>query len=697
MALVKPIAQSKNAFDATRAETFYFIANGGDQVVKNTLVITDQQTFSVVYQNTVESYQLQQTVPENKLDNDRYYNYYFITYNINGEESEMSNRMPFYCFSQPYFVFKNMPYDNIIKTSNYQFQFQYSQIENQMELLDFAIIKIYDGANKLISTSDKIMGSSDLSNIYTYQVDGLEDNSVYKIEIIGTTVNGMDVTTGLIEFYVQYELPYLPSALSLYNNCKNGYVTIQSNFIVLEGESYPSAPKYIDNEKLELLKITYDYPYVKWTSDKILKNGLTEGYTLQLWGTFTRLGTILKVNSNLGSYVLSFERGIKEGQTEAYDYCVLNTVSGGRLVPILYSNGVDFMNNTSDYTIWLRWIPRRVVDNRVNEGHWELKLEVLNQNSTIFEWNNIISNNIEYFKHNELMWNNEYENLPSEQTYGGSSIRLSPPYTITLENGIFNHLHISSNITREYNPIPSDVWELNTLFDCNFNNNISGGNVETALDNIDALKIKRREKGTFDWITIKTIPVSTPQDLQFFLEDYLVPHDTIQEYAIVSMLNNVEGGYVINEVHTYFDGVFISTKDKIFKLYEGITYGEITNVKPVNVMQTINSKYPIVIQNSEIRYKNISISGILHGYNFENNRKIDRKDIKKQTDDFVDLLNSKQPICVKDWLGDIYIGRPSGDDSINRDVNNGFSRVTFSMVEQGQYDNEADLLRCGLI
>lgn len=42
MALVKPIAQAKNAFDASREETFYFSSDGGDQIVKNKLVIKNK-------------------------------------------------------------------------------------------------------------------------------------------------------------------------------------------------------------------------------------------------------------------------------------------------------------------------------------------------------------------------------------------------------------------------------------------------------------------------------------------------------------------------------------------------------------------------------------------------------------------------------------------------------------------------------
>ena len=64
MALVKPIAQSISAFDATQDKTFSFTSSGGSQVVANRLTIRLQSDNSVVYQNKVTSYRFEQTVPK---------------------------------------------------------------------------------------------------------------------------------------------------------------------------------------------------------------------------------------------------------------------------------------------------------------------------------------------------------------------------------------------------------------------------------------------------------------------------------------------------------------------------------------------------------------------------------------------------------------------------------------------------------
>lgn len=74
-----PMAQSLNAFDATKEQTVTFVVTGGDQVVKNRITVRSNVTNEIVYQNTVESYQLINTIPSGTLQNGRYYNYYINT------------------------------------------------------------------------------------------------------------------------------------------------------------------------------------------------------------------------------------------------------------------------------------------------------------------------------------------------------------------------------------------------------------------------------------------------------------------------------------------------------------------------------------------------------------------------------------------------------------------------------------------
>jgi hypothetical protein len=103
MALVRPTARTKAAFDAIKNETFYFTVGGGDLVTKNRITIVDQDTNEIAYQDTTAEgyYALNHIVPANTLMNGKYYYYYINTFNSSGTMSVDSNSVPFYCYTTP--------------------------------------------------------------------------------------------------------------------------------------------------------------------------------------------------------------------------------------------------------------------------------------------------------------------------------------------------------------------------------------------------------------------------------------------------------------------------------------------------------------------------------------------------------------------------------------------------------------------
>ena len=120
--LTTPILYSQAAFDATQAHTFTFNVVGGEQVTQNKLVITNQSTSEIVYQAVQTTYKFEHILPANTLTNGVYYSAYIVTYNANGTASAQSNSIQFYCYSTPSFAFSNLPINNIITNSSYNFQ-----------------------------------------------------------------------------------------------------------------------------------------------------------------------------------------------------------------------------------------------------------------------------------------------------------------------------------------------------------------------------------------------------------------------------------------------------------------------------------------------------------------------------------------------------------------------------------------------
>ena len=265
---------------------------------------------------------------------------------------------------------------------------------------------------------------------------------------------------------------------------------------------------------------------------------------------------------------------------------------------------------------------------------------------------------------------------------------------IKIENAIYDHFDITSDTSLTYSEsIPS--WTYYTELDCNFEKNISGGNVTFTLDQITSVKVKRRKKGTFDWITLKEIPISTYEELTFVTKDYLAPSIEDFEYAIVPTLNGVEGNYIANSIFSKFNGVFITDGESTYKLYSGVTFSNQSRSNETGVLNPIGSKYPIVISNSSMNYNSGTTQGKILGKNYDETRVLNRIDISNQTRDFINFLKNGKSKILKDWNGNIYMVSIIGDISNTSDLVSGISTISFNWVEQGKYDVQIDLYNNG--
>jgi hypothetical protein len=65
----------------------------------------------------------------------------------------------------------------------------------------------------------------------------------------------------------------------------------------------------------------------------------------------------------------------------------------------------------------------------------------------------------------------------------------------------------------------------------------------------------------------------------------------------------------------------------------------------------------------------------------------------------MEFVTSGKSFCLTDWNGNIYIGRANASPTISYDSNygNGIINISLSFVEQGQYDNQSDMYKNGLI
>lgn len=271
--------------------------------------------------------------------------------------------------------------------------------------------------------------------------------------------------------------------------------------------------------------------------------------------------------------------------------------------------------------------------------------------------------------------------------------------TVSLSNGIYDEIYVSS-ATEEYDPNNKPEWGVNTKLYAHFNGNLSAGNVEYTLDTLSALRVKRRPLGSYDWITIHEIT-----DITDVSQVNIVFYDRTcaaidYEYALVPLINDVEGEYVIQQFKPEFVGVFIVDRSKIYSTVLSInSVGELLpqrNFASASV-NPIDSKYPVVFYNGMANYESSSLTASWVLFNNEtcqwefNNNWRYRKELK-------DTLTNGSPKILKyedgrAWL--IAIVNNSITESADGHPDNVLT--TFAWEEIGSLDSSNDLYFSGFI
>lgn len=745
MSLVRPIALSMDAFDAKKNQTFYFSVNGGDQVVRNKLTIRDNETNVIVYEVTKSTYNFEHMVGANTLENGRYYNFYFNTYNTQGDVSVNSNVIQFYCYSTPTLELTNIPIDGIIKNNYYTFQATYRQLEGQY--VNELRFYLYDEFENIVAYSEPYQdktGSSVFMVSHTF--NGFENNRKYKINVIAKSVDGMVTESGYNDFVAKYVVPKTYSLIELENDCEDGCVRLKSNIVVIDGET-KNIPVYVPiisstnvvwnktysnptwDSYVRDYGIKWEVPYSgtdviskwarieinhnnsKWnTSDKdklfskwnnfmfdSRDNGQYvrwyKGFSIPSDFTFTvkvrgsYLGRIFLMGTLQNGFSISLKKEVPYNENKLKFYFELVGYKNGQQVVTRRSEYYDYINNKTSYFVWFRKI----------DNEYDFRIEINSNEETQFSWGK--SKNVYYGKRlNNIYWNDKIERADEYNDITNDLSSIFPLNNLQLENGMFYDMDLTSNIDYEYSQLKRD-WDYYTIINCDFQGTIRGGlDINVQLSTLESIKIKRRNKGTFDWITLKEFKI-TEDAFNIDYNDYYVPSGYEADYAVVPVSQgNIEGDYIINSIKTSFNNVTFIDRNQYFNLKAEILLDIDKNIT-VSQYQPLNSIYPIIVKNNVADYYSGTITATLLGYNFNKNKIFDRYDIKKQTEDFCKFLSNMKAKIIKDWNGNIFLVRFNGNPKITYRENTGNAIVSVGCewVEQGKFDNQTDMYNNGLI
>lgn len=250
---------SKTPFSATRAETFRFNYQG-PQAHENTMLITAANDETAVFYDPVEpttTLALEHTVPANALQNGKQYEARVRVKPKEGQWSEYSDPIKFWCFGDPlfYFMYEGQRAGSTVSVHNSSVTFNIYYFQTQGEGLKSFRVDLYGSDGRLILEGQEKYNTGnnryDLSNLTT-TIRGLEDNGRYMIQAVGETDHGMVIKSDKIILNVEYDHPAAFSLIDVENLAESATIRVHSNLEMLEGWCTQEPPRYIDNSRIDL-------------------------------------------------------------------------------------------------------------------------------------------------------------------------------------------------------------------------------------------------------------------------------------------------------------------------------------------------------------------------------------------------------------------------------------------------------------
>lgn len=281
------------------------------------------------------------------------------------------------------------------------------------------------------------------------------------------------------------------------------------------------------------------------------------------------------------------------------------------------------------------------------------------------------------------------------------SYEMTPTYindinNFDLEKGIYDGIYASEDTSLPLTYELKEDWDVNTIFASNYTDTIDASNVDFSLSTISHIAVKKRRANTFKWTTLLVKKINTLDDLKIIDIDIFNAGNTDYQYALVPLINNIEGGYNIVEAHSDFDGLYLLEKDTI--------YGTILDIKcdternhSVICQKSSYNRYPRALYNSLSNYESGSVQGYFCKYD-ANKCEYYTEDSVNYRRDLVDFLTDQKPKILKLYDGRIWLVNIDADSITDTEDGHWQHRMTsFRWFESGDYNNERDLYDAGLI
>ena len=278
---------------------------------------------------------------------------------------------------------------------------------------------------------------------------------------------------------------------------------------------------------------------------------------------------------------------------------------------------------------------------------------------------------------------------------------------VTLQNGVYDSLYITKNVTDPMTATPPSAWDFDTILFAEFDDTTMAGNLLVTIDAITNLVIKRRRTDQFQWITLETKDILHDPDMTFEEKvaqmelhgvDKTAAIGYSYEYAAVPVLNGIESIYSSASVQNDCQGIVILDDTEIWMTTLVEDNFSTTAVVPNAVIETMWDKYPTIVRNTNANYETITVTGsFVKGL----------EDCEESWDDEVgnmqysraayDFLRNGRPKLLKATDGRIWLVYVTTPPTDSWDANTEMRKITFGCTEIGSAFIEEDLYDAGLI
>ena len=231
---------------------------------------------------------------------------------------------------------------------------------------------------------------------------------------------------------------------------------------------------------------------------------------------------------------------------------------------------------------------------------------------------------------------------------------------VSISNGIYDELFGSDNSNIKMNE-ESKKWDYDTRLYAKFEGNLFAGNVDYVASMVSSVRIKRRKNNEHTWMTLFEIPIKTNDDFQFELIDRYAQGSQDYYYALIPVIESVEGNINKNSIRSDFDNYFILDRDVSYPIMFNTGLNIELN-KNIGIINTLGRKYPFVISNGMNKYKTGALDFTLIPVV---DCEINTDDIYNYRTQFEEWITNGEPKILKDWTGQIYMMDITGNISVD--------------------------------